>query len=140
MDDTALLHSLRAEGRCCAQVMVAMGLRLHNAEDPFLENAAFGLCRGVQSGLTCGALTGAAMVLSMTDRELAASEMIPALTKWFAEKYTPENGDALCRDILAGDPGLRGPRCINLIEDVWRKTKEILEDEGFETEISEDGL
>ena len=130
--DILLLHQLLQEGHCCSRAMVALGLRLRGEENTALEEAASALCLGVRGGMTCGAFSGAAMVLSMFDAELAATEMIPELAEWFKEMAKEEFGGTDCEDILDGDPVNRVLRCPRLIDVIWKKTKEILEDQGFE--------
>jgi len=133
-EDILMLRRLLLEGRCCSQALIALGLRVRGEENACLEQAASALCLGVHGGLTCGALTGAAMVLALYDPELAASQMIPDLTEWFKEHCDDAYGGSSCDDILAGEPVNRALRCPKLMEDVWRTTRELLEDEGFEVE------
>ena len=135
--DILLLHQLLQQGMCCSRALAALGLRCLGGENPELEQAASALCLGVRSGLTCGALTGGAMCLSLFDSELAASEMIPELVRWFQETYGEAYGGTDCRDILAGDPVNKALRCPAVVENVWRKCRELLEDEGYEPDLPE---
>ena len=134
--DILLLHQLLQEGYCCSRAMAALGLRLRGEENPTLEQAAGGLCLGVHGGFTCGAFTGAAMVLAMYDPELAAQEMIPELADWFRDMAESSYGGTDCDSIMAGDPVNKALRCPKLIDAVWKQTKEILEDQGFDPTLA----
>lgn len=125
-----MLHELLQSGKCCSQALVSMGLRLRGEENDALVRAAAGLCLGVRSGLLCGALTGAAMMLCLFDP--AASEMIPELTGWFQETYGELYGGSSCDEILERDLRNKAVRCPALIENTYRRAREILEDAGFD--------
>ena len=135
--DILLLHQMLQGGRCCSRVLAAMALNCLGQEDEALEQAASGLCLGLHSGLTCGALTGGALCLSLFDPGLAASNMIPELVSWFRETYGEAYGGICCEDILEGDPVNKALRCPGIVESVWVKCRELLEDEGFEPELPE---
>jgi len=126
MDDIKKLRELRAGGCCCAQVMVSMGLEALGEENERLVAAAAGLCGGMKSGLLCGALSGAACMLSMFDGENAAA-MIGELREWFEEEY----GNVNCIELLDGDPSNRTRVCPQLIENTYLKAKEILGTYGY---------
>ena len=132
--DILKLNQMLQSGKCCAQAMVALGLRLRGQSNPQLETAASALCLGVRSGLVCGALSGAAMMMSLFDPELAASEMIPELKEWFQDIYGEKYGSLDCDSILEGNRANKVFRCPALIENTYRKTREILEDYGFDLE------
>ena len=132
--DILRLYTHLQQGKCCSQALVSMGLELNGNENRELEECARALCLGVHSGLLCGALTGGAMLLSLFDPSLAESTMIPALTAWFEETYGETYGGIRCRDILADNPANKMTRCPRLVENTWRKVREILEDEGFDVE------
>lgn len=131
-DDILRLHQKIQEGKCCSQVMVSMGLELTGQENPQLEQAAGALCQGIRSGLTCGVLTGAAMMLCLFDQEKAVSQMIPELTQWFRETYEEAYGGIDCDTIIAKNPLNKPERCPAIMENTYRKAREILEDEGFD--------
>jgi len=125
--DVKRLHQLRLEGKCCSAVMLQLALELRGEENPALVKAATGLCMGVHSGLTCGALTGAACMMSLFDEKLAATEMIPRLTEWFTAAYSTD-----CRSILGGRPENKALRCPSIIEKTYLEAREILEEFGFD--------
>ena len=136
--DILLLHRMLQEGACCSQCLVRMGLAVRQEQNRQLEEAAAGLCGGVGAGMLCGALTGGAMCLSLFDPELAQAEMIPDLAEWFRETCGEAYGGTDCHTILSGDPSNKPLRCPGIVENVWRKIREILEDEGFEPELPEE--
>ena len=138
--DILRLNQLLQSGKCCSQVFVDLGAEFHGSKNPQLEAAAAALCLGVRSGLTCGALTGAAMMLCLFDTQLAVSEMIPELAEWFQETYTEAYGGIDCDSILEKNPANKLFRCNSLIENTYRKVREILEDAGFDLEMLEENL
>lgn len=138
--DILRLNQLLQSGKCCSQVFVDLGVEFQGGKNPQLEAAAAALCLGVRSGLTCGALTGAAMLLSLFDTELAISELIPELVEWFQETYTESYGGIDCDSILEKNPANKLFRCNALIENTYRKARELLEDAGFDLELLEENL
>lgn len=138
--DILRLNQMLQSGKCCAQAMAAMGLELRGQENPQLEEAAAALCLGVRSGLTCGALTGAAMMMNLFDPKTAMSDMIPELSEWFQDTYGELYGGSDCNAILAGNPANKAVRCPALIENTYRRAREILEDYGFDLDELLDNL
>lgn len=130
--DILLLNQMLHQGKCCSQALVAMGLKLKGEENPQLERTAAALCLGVRCGLTCGALTGAAMMLQLFDPETAATEMIPELAEWFKETYGEAYGGVNCDDILERNLANKAMRCPAVVESTYVKAREILEDFGFD--------
>ena len=128
--DLARLHQLLLSGKCCSQALVALGLELRGETNPQLETAAAALCMGVRNGLTCGALTGAAMLLNLFDPETAMGQMIPELSQWFEEHYGEAYGSPDCRSILEGNLANK-TRCPGMVENTYRKARELLEDYGL---------
>lgn len=99
MDD---LKRFLATGSCCAEALVRLGLQLRGEKNEPFANASAALCNGLWSRMTCGALSGGAMLLAMFDKRKACEEMIPELTAWFDETYGMEYGSVNCEDISAG--------------------------------------
>ena len=130
--DVKRLHQLRLEGKCCSAVLLQLALELRGEENPGLVQASTGLCLGVHSGLTCGALTGAACMLSLFDEKLAATEMIPQLAEWFTTTYGALYQGADCRSILGGRPENKALRCPSIIESTYLEAREILQEFGFD--------
>ena len=136
--DILRLNQLLQSGKCCAQALVTLGTELQGKKNPQMEAASAALCLGVRSGLTCGALTGAAMLLCLFEPSLAVSELIPELVEWFQETYEEAYGGIDCDTILAGNPANKAFRCPAMVENTYRKARELLEDAGFDfDELSE---
>ena len=132
--DIRRLNQLLLSGKCCAQALTVLGLELRGEDNPQLETAAAALCLGVRSGLTCGALTGAAMMMNLFEPEAAMSEMIPELSDWFRENYGERYGGIDCSAILEGNLSNKAVRCPILVENTYRKARELLKDYGVDLE------
>jgi hypothetical protein len=126
------IRMLSAEGYCCSQIMVKMGLDARGDENPELLDAVAGLCGGLYSGLCCGVLTGAACLLSLYDRSNAKLIMIPKLVQWFDHTYTPCYGGINCNVIIDNDPINRLERCPKMMEETFEKCRELLAECGHE--------
>jgi hypothetical protein len=132
MSDTKKqIFRLAADGYCCSQIMVQIGLEAKQEENPELLDAVAGLCNGVHRGLCCGILTGAACLLSMYDKQRAASFMIPMLADWFETAYTQAYGGIGCEDILDQDPMNKLNRCPRIMEETIAKCRELLANYGY---------
>ncbi|WP_434310536.1 DVU_1555 family C-GCAxxG-C-C protein [Hominifimenecus sp. rT4P-3] len=132
--DVQRVYELRAEGKCCTQVLVCMGLALKGENNDEMVRAVSGLCGGMRSGLVCGALTGAAMMLALFDEKVAAEEMIPELVQWFQDEYGEKYGSVDCNAILEGCPENKPMRCPKLIEATYLEARQILEEFGYDIE------
>jgi len=133
MNNTAKeIRRLSAEGYCCSQIMVKMGLDAKEEENPELLDAVAGLCGGLYSGLCCGILTGAACLLSLYDKKNAALNMIPKLVGWFQATYTPSYGGISCKEIIQDNPANRFERCPKMMEETLEKCRELLAEFGHE--------
>jgi hypothetical protein len=123
---------LGAEGYCCSQIMVQVGLEAQQEENPQLLDAIAGLCGGLHSGLCCGILTGAACLLSLFDRKEAAAFMIPELVHWFETTYTKSYGGITCDEILDHNSMNRMERCPAMMVHTIEKCRELLAGYGYE--------
>ncbi len=132
MDDVARLHELLREGKCCASAIVQTALEINGGGNEQLVHAVSGLCVGVRSGLLCGALTGAACMMSMLDPRNANKEMIPELVEWFRSTYGREHGGINCADIIENDMSVRKLRCPAVIESTYLRAKRIMTDYGYD--------
>jgi hypothetical protein len=133
MSDTAKgIYKLAAQGYCCSQIMVQMGLDARQDENPELMDAVAGLCGGLHVGLCCGTLTGAACLLSLHDKKNAATNMIPRLVEWFRATYVSSCGGINCEDIIDGNPQNKWERCPKIMEETYEKCRELLADFGYE--------
>ena len=122
---------LSAEGYCCSQIMVKIGLDAKESDNPELLDAVAGLCGGLYSGLCCGILTGAACLLSLIDKN-AARNMIPALVQWFRMTYEPSYKGISCSDILCNNPTNRFERCPKIMAETAEKCRELLSASGHD--------
>ena len=138
--DILRLGQMLQSGKCCSQALTALGLELRGETNDQLLSAAASLCLGVRSGLTCGALTGAAMMLALFDPQTAMSEMIPELSQWFKDTYGEAYGGTDCDSILEGSMANKAMRCPAVVENTYRKARELLEDFGYDMEDYLDNL
>jgi len=126
------IFRLAAQGYCCSQIMVKMGLEARQGENQELLDAVAGLCGGLHSGLCCGILTGAACLLSLYDKQNAAIYMIPRLVEWFETTYTSSYGGISCKDIIDNNPINKFDRCPKVMEETMEKCRELLTEFGYE--------
>lgn len=131
-DDVMRLRELLREGKCCSVALVQMALERQGSENKALLDAASALCQGVRCSRLCGALTGAACMMSIIAPAHANALMVPELAEWFAETMQERYGGADCGDILGGDPLNKTARCPSVIEATYLKATEILERHGYE--------
>lgn len=137
MDEAMIrIMELSQQGFCCSQILIMLGLEAQGKIDPDLVRAMGGLCGGVgYSGKNCGALTGAACLLSMyvgqgTSEEqelLFGRGMINELVQWFDDEYGSPYGSVDCTSILENEPNNRISRCPQIISDAFEKVVDILE-------------
>ena len=70
------------------------------------------------------------MLLALFEPEAAYSEMIPELSDWFQENYGAIYGGSDCHSILGGSMANKALRCPQVVENTYRKARELLEDYG----------
>jgi hypothetical protein len=131
-DDVQRLHQHLRAGQCCAEALVRMGLELTGGENPQLLQAVRGLCGGVRDGMLCGALTGAACMLSMVDPGQADELLVPELSQWFRATMAAQYGGCDCADIVGPDPANKAVRCPPLVEATYLQAMKILRNNGHE--------
>ncbi|MCR4394284.1 MAG: C-GCAxxG-C-C family protein [Dehalococcoidales bacterium] len=108
MDRAGAAAELMRSGRVnCAQAVITAFCREFGLGEELAFRLALGLGGGVGgSGYTCGAVTGAYMVLGLlvdkTDSVQAKAEM-RRLIGQFNEKFIQKNGSLLCRELLGYD-------------------------------------
>jgi C_GCAxxG_C_C family probable redox protein len=117
-------------GAACSQAVLAVyGEPLGMSRDQALKIAA-GFAGGMRMGETCGAVTGAIMVLGLrhagadsTTREGRTEVYARVLD--FLERFRKRNGSSICRDLLGCDistpEGLRQAEEKNLYQTVCVK-------------------
>jgi len=125
------LRELSAQGYCCSQIMVIMGLEAIGEEDPLLIEAMAALGGGARSGMLCGAITGACCMLALYDKDLAVKEMIPEFMATVKQEFASRYGSTDCMEILQGDKQNRFLTCPQLMQDVYRMAQEVLQKHGF---------
>lgn len=115
-NDVQRLNELMRQGRCCSAALVQMGLERAGREDPLLLQAVSGLCGGIQNGMVCGALTGAACMLNLVAPGAANDALVPELAEWFVATMGDRYGGPSCAQIVAGDPMNKSVRCPAVVE------------------------
>ena len=139
MDLFDRMLELSGQGFYCAQILMILALESEEKEDPDLVRAMGGLNGGLGfSGRVCGALTGGCCFLSyflgkgeaeeLEDPEAAL--LIGRLAEWFEETTKSQYGGCSCREILDGDPRNKFQRRPELVEAVYQKCTELLQERG----------
>jgi len=121
---------LAMEGHCCSQVMVLLALEAMEEENPQLVDAMRGLCGGMDSGMTCGVLAGAACMLSMVNPNAVEDRLVASLVQWFQATFGPCYGGITCAQIVAGDPRNKVERCPRMMEQTFERCRELLSATG----------
>lgn len=129
--DIQKLNQLHTEGKCCASIMVLMGLSLRGERNDQMVSSVATLCNGLYNGMLCGALSGAACMLGLFgDNGAESAEMTRELAEWFADVYGEKYGGIDCSDITGNDPAVRRERCPAIVEATYLRARTILEDYG----------
>jgi C_GCAxxG_C_C family probable redox protein len=132
------------EGFCCSQAV----LSAYAEEFGLPREAALKISRGFGGGMgrmahTCGAVTGAFMVIGLKygnadARDKQARENTYGLVREFARRFKERNGSVMCRDLLGCDisrpEGLNAARekglftsvCPNMLRDATEILEEII--------------
>ncbi len=140
MDDMMMrMMELKHKGFYCSQIMMKMVLDTQDKDNPDLIRSMAGLAFGVGIGEVCGALTGAASILSLyagkgTDEEDENSRltgMLQEMGDWFRETYGGKYGGIGC-DIMTEDGALRNERCGAIVSETYTKAIEILVANDFD--------
>ena len=72
------------------------------------------------------------MMMALFEPEAAYSEMIPELADWFQENYGEIYGGSDCHSILGDNMANKALRCPQVVENTYRKARELLEDYGVD--------
>ncbi len=140
MDDMMMrMMELKHTGYYCSQIMMKMALDTQDSENPDLIRSMAGLAFGVGIGEVCGALTGAACILSLYAGKGSDEEeenprmpgMLQEMGEWFRETYGGKYGGIGC-DIITEDGALRIERCGGIVSESYTKAIEILVSNGFD--------
>jgi len=147
MDDfLRRMLQLKAEGFCCTQIILILGLETQGKGNTQLVRATQGLCFGVATGEeVCGALSGGVCLLSLytgkgTKDEQVDERFLPMaqeLTSWFRQTHGEAAGSARCSDILAAHPG--GSTCGAIVAATFAKVMEILATHGLDSSKGREG-
>lgn len=108
MDNVDRAVALFEQGFNCAQAIVgAYGEQLGLSREMALKLAC-GFGGGMRMGQTCGAVTGAFMVLGLEHGQTDAKDRRPKektyeLVRQFVEKFESRNGSVMCKELLGCD-------------------------------------
>lgn len=128
---------LSSQGFACAQIMMQLVLDAEEKEDPDLIRTVGALNNGLRDcGLTCGALTGGACVISyyagqgepdeMPDPDYDA--MTQQLYRWFVEEMGSRYGGITCPALLGEGTRDKLEVCPTVVEETFNKALEILDE------------
>ena len=147
MNDTFLqLMRLKAQGYCCAQIILLLALEARGETNAPLVRSLGGLCFGLHwSGEVCGAIAGGACLLSLYAGKGSAEEtaderhlpMLDELVDWFRQRGAEEYGGTRCAEILARFPE-RG-KCGQIVVETYAKCLDILAGHGFDPAGGQEG-
>ena len=108
MKHSDIAVELFAQGVCCSQAVFAAYATEYGLDRDAALKVSAGFGGGIgRMALTCGAVTGAYLVIGLKygaasgDKE--AKEKTYRLVREFAEKFKVRNGSAVCRDLLSCD-------------------------------------
>jgi len=128
---------LSNQGFACAQIMMQLVLDAEEKPNPDLIRSLGALNDGLRGNAQlCGALTGAACVLSYYAGQGQADElpdpaydsMTQQLFAWFEQQAGSRYGGISCPQILGGDAANKPSRCPQLVEDSFAKAIALLEE------------
>lgn len=114
---------LRLKGYCCSQILMEMGLKRLDKENPDLIAAMAGLCDGVKSGSICGILSAAVCLMFLADPKAAGKGLPEDLTDWFEDAF----GSTSCSEIIGENPLSKTEKCPMMLEASFQKIEELLE-------------
>ena len=60
-----------------------------------------------------------------------AQALTASLADWFEDTFSQQFGGCSCREILEGDPGNKMRRCPEIVEAVYLKCGELLQEKGI---------
>lgn len=109
------------EGFCCSQAVLSTHARMFNLDRDTALKIATSFCGGMgRMGDTCGAVTGAFMVIGLKHGKTEAEddeskERTYGLVREFVKEFESRNGSIKCKDLLGIDIGT--PEGLNLIRE-----------------------
>lgn len=150
MNETSLrVMQLVAQGFCCSQVILILGLEVQGRENPELVRAVNGLCQGLGCrDEACGALSGGVCLLALhagkgtpgEERHDRYELLLGSLVDWFRETVRARYGGTRCDDIVgAGNPAPDPARCGPLVVQTYERAMALLLENGIDpTQSRED--
>lgn len=137
MDTFERMLDLSEKGFYCGQILMLLALEAEDRHNPDLIRAMGGLSGGLGfSGRVCGALTGGCCLIGYYASKGEPEEledcncqaMIARLVDWFQGEVGEEYGGIDCDCILGGDVARRLTRCPGIVQSVYQKVMEILDE------------
>lgn len=117
------IFELKLQGYCCSQILMELGLRNLDKENPDLISAMAGLCNGLWQGKVCGILSAAICLLFLTDPDEAMRFNAAAFNEWFEDTF----GNTECEELLEGNPMNKVEKCPMMMEASYQKICELLD-------------
>lgn len=117
------IFELRLRGYCCSQIIMELGLRKLEKENPDLIRSMAGLCDGMWHAKTCGILSAAICLLCLANLEESVQTQIDELYEWFEDAF----GSAECDALLGGNPLIKAEKCPMMLEATFNKVSDLLE-------------
>jgi C_GCAxxG_C_C family probable redox protein len=108
MDNVNQAADLFEQGFNCAQAILAAYGKQFGLERETALKLACGFGGGMRADQTCGAVTGAFMVLGLKHGQTDAADRRPKektyeLVRQFVEKFESRNGSVMCKELLGCD-------------------------------------
>lgn len=130
---------LAGKGYCCSQIILKLGLELTGEQNPSLIRASAALCNGISGSATCGALTGAACLISYhagkgSDHQPENEQlplMLAELSSWFDGYCGERFSGTRCSDIVP-EGNVNPMICGGLVTDCFGAALTILTENGFD--------
>jgi C_GCAxxG_C_C family probable redox protein len=137
-DYVSKINELYTNRFCCSQILISLALEIKGCENAEVRRellrAMSGLCRGMENGKDCGALTGGACAIGLIcgrgeNDEIPHNmlkEMLKELTEWFEYEY----GSVECSVLTGGDIQRCKEMCPGIIRRTFENAVRIMQDNG----------
>lgn len=116
------IFELKLKGYCCSQIIMELGLRRLEKENPDLIAAMAGLCNGIWLGQTCGVISAAICLFYLADPQ-QAERYSGDLSDWFDATF----GSLTCDELIGENPLSKSEKCPMMLDATFKKLSEILE-------------
>lgn len=117
------IFELKMKGYCCSQIIMELGLRKLEKENPDLIAAMAGLCNGLWMDKTCGIVSAAICLFYLVNPSEADRFNVSAFSEWFEDAF----GSLDCGALLENNPLNRSEKCPAMLEASFQKISELLE-------------